>query len=177
MAPPPMGAMQMCNYNSQNVILWRRYTQILCPTIFFQGDICIHWETPRKIFYQPEFEKTIWLISKESRIAVISPIWHRFNSKPLPRLKSPGPSKMAEQTKSLEGPFIKEAFLFQTEIYAKRTGRKSWDEELLLHLDTQAADPLGQGRLKPLLKKEDEGLERFINYRKYYRSHLKCNYV
>ncbi len=49
----------------------------------------------------------------------------KMSPKPLPRLKSPGPSKMAEQTKSLEGPFIKGAFLFQTEIYAKRTGRKS----------------------------------------------------
>jgi hypothetical protein len=58
-------------------------------------------------------------------------LWSLLNTraslfaKPLPRLKSPGPSKMAEQTKSLEGPFIKGAFLFQTEIYAKRTGRKS----------------------------------------------------
>jgi hypothetical protein len=32
---------------------------------------------------------------------------------------------MTEQTKFLEGPFIKGACLFQTEIYAKRNGRKS----------------------------------------------------
>jgi hypothetical protein len=44
--------------------------------------------------------------------------------KPLPRLKGPEPFKMAEQTKSLQRPFIKGAFLFQVEIYAKRNGRK-----------------------------------------------------